>query len=154
VPDRAGGGAAAGPTSGTQRGRSVPAPLEIAVAAAEAADDKLGRDTLILDVGPILGLADYFVITGASNDRQVRSIVEEVENRLKARSARPRGVEGLAEAQWVLLDFGDVIVHVFHDDARAYYSLERLWGDAERVDLERVDPDTGADAGAEGTAGG
>lgn len=124
--------------------------LAAARAAAEAAADKLGTDTLILHVGPILALADYFVITSASNDRQVRSIVEEVEKRLKARSVRPLGTEGLAEARWVLLDFGDVVVHVFHDDARAYYSLERLWGDAERVDWDG----SRSHAGTEEVAGG
>lgn len=124
--------------------------LATARLAAEAAADKLGTDTLILHVGPILALADYFVITGASNDRQVRSIVEEVGKRLKARSVRPLGTEGLAEARWVLLDFGDVVVHVFHDDARAYYSLERLWADAERVPWG----DDASRAGAEEVAGG
>ncbi len=127
-------------STGAGPGASGGDPLATALATARAADDKLGHDTVILDVGPILGLADYFVITSASNDRQVRSIVEEVEKRLKARSVRALGVEGLAEAQWVLLDLGDVIVHVFDDEARAYYSLERLWADAARVEWDAGRP--------------
>lgn len=123
--------------------------LATARTAARAADDKLGHDTVILHVGPILGIADHFVVTSASNDRQVRSIVEEIEKRLRAGSVRPIGVEGRSESQWVLLDYGGVVVHVFHDDARDYYALERLWADAERVGWEEpgaADRDRGEEA--------
>lgn len=109
-------------------------PTTVAVVAARAADAKKASDTLILDVGPLLGITDRFVITSGTNDRQVRTIAEEVE--LQVRRADGRGpvrVEGLDDARWVLMDYGDVVVHVFNDEARQYYNLERLWSDARRV---------------------
>lgn len=109
-------------------------PTTVAVVAARAADAKRASDTLILDVGPLLGITDRFVITSGTNDRQVRTIAEEVE--LQVRRADGRGpvrVEGLDDARWVLMDYGDVVVHVFNDEARQYYNLERLWSDARRV---------------------
>jgi ribosome-associated protein len=105
--------------------------------AAAAAADKKGDDIVILDVGDILGIADAFVIASASNTRQVRTIVEEVEKQLRERAdARPRSVEGLDDASWVLLDYGDVVVHVFLTETRSFYGLERLWADADRVPWE------------------
>jgi len=92
---------------------------------------------VILDVGDILGIADAFVITSAPNTRQVRTIVEEVEKQLREKAdARPRSVEGLDDASWVLLDYGDVVVHVFLTETRQFYGLERLWADAARVPWE------------------
>jgi ribosome-associated protein len=89
---------------------------------------------VILDVGDILGIADAFVISSAPNTRQVRTIVEEVEKQLREKAdARPRSVEGLDDASWVLLDYGDVVVHVFQEEARAMYDIEGLWIDASRV---------------------
>jgi ribosome-associated protein len=91
-------------------------------------------DPTVLEVGEIIAITEYFVITGAPNGRQVRTIVEEVERRIKDESGEsPRSIEGMADATWVLLDYGDVIVHVFLGDAREYYDLERLWADAPRV---------------------
>jgi ribosome-associated protein len=105
--------------------------------AAAAAADKKGDDIVILDVGDILGIADAFVIASASNTRQVRTIVEEVEKQLRERAdARPRSVEGLDDASWVLLDYGDVVVHVFLTETRGFYGLERLWADADRIPWE------------------
>ena len=105
--------------------------------AAAAAADKKGEDIVILDVGDILGIADTFVITSALNTRQVRTIVEEVEKQLREKSeTRPRAVEGLDDASWVLLDYGDVLVHVFLTETRAFYGLERLWADAARIPWE------------------
>lgn len=117
-------------------------PTTVAVVAARAADAKKGSDTLILDVGPLLGITDRFVITSGTNDRQVRTIAEEVE--LQVRRADGRGpvrVEGLDDGRWVLMDYGDVVVHVFNDEARQYYSLERLWSDARRLDWEPPRPE-------------
>jgi ribosome-associated protein len=108
---------------------------ERAVLAARAADDKQGADTVGLDVGGVLGIVDWFVITSASNPRQVRTIAEEVEARLKAEGGEgPLRREGVDDARWVLLDFGDVVVHVFLDEVRAFYELERLWSDVGRLD--------------------
>ncbi|MGZ8734327.1 MAG: ribosome silencing factor [Acidimicrobiia bacterium] len=106
-----------------------------AVSAAQAACDKQAVDPIVLEVGEIIAITEYFVITGAPNARQVRTIVEEIERRIKDESGEsPRSIEGMADASWVLLDYGDVIVHVFLGEAREYYDLERLWGDAPRVD--------------------
>ena len=94
---------------------------------------------MILDVGDILGIADVFVITNAPNTRQVRTIVEEIEKQLRERAdVRPRSVEGLDDASWVLMDYGDIVVHVFLTETRAFYGLERLWADAVRVPLPNV----------------
>lgn len=90
---------------------------------------------MVLDVGDVLAIVDRFVITGASNNRQVRTIAEEVEEQVKrAGFDGPRRIEGLDDLRWVLLDFGDVVVHVFDHEAREYYDLERLWSDVPRVE--------------------
>ena len=102
--------------------------------AARAADAKLGQDTVVLAMGDFLGVTDAFVITSGANSRQVRTIVEEVERPGEASRAgrSPRATEGLRDLTWVLMDYGDFLVHVFQDEARAYYDLERLWGNAPR----------------------
>lgn len=88
----------------------------------------------MLDVGGIIGITDFFVITSGNNVRQVRTIADEVEQKLKeAGAASPIQVEGLGDASWVLLDYGDFVVHVFLRETRTYYDLERLWGDATRI---------------------
>lgn len=111
-----------------------------ALVAAEAAAEKKGEDLLVLDVGEIIAITDFFVIVSAVNDRQVKTVVEEVEARLRDREAlSPLGIEGLEECRWVLMDYGDFWVHVFHAEARAFYELERLWADAPRVDVEGSD---------------
>jgi len=103
--------------------------------AAGAASSKTVDPTVVLDVGDLLGITDHFVITSGSNVRQVRTIAEEVEKRVKAQGGgSPRYVEGLDDARWVLLDYGQFVVHVFLDEARHYYNLERLWADAPRVE--------------------
>ncbi len=105
--------------------------------AARAADAKQGTDIVGLDVGEVLAIVDWFVITSAGNPRQVRTIAEEVEAQVKAQSGDgPLRVEGMDDARWVLLDFGDVVVHVFLDEVRSFYELERLWGDVPRLDWE------------------
>ncbi len=94
---------------------------------------------MVLDVGDIISITDAFVIASASNTRQVRTIVDDVERALKEQlSVAPRSVEGRDDASWVLLDYGDVIVHVFLTETRAYYDLDRLWSDAPRLDWERA----------------
>ena len=105
-----------------------------AVAGARAADDKLGQDTLVLEVGSVLAITDAFVITSGANSRQVRTIADEIEAAVKkAGGPAPLRVEGLSDLQWVLLDYGDFVAHVFLDEARDFYQLERLWGDAPQV---------------------
>lgn len=107
------------------------------VAAARAAFDKGATDVLVLQVGDVLAITDYFVICSASNPRLVRTVVQEAEDAV-ARAGGPKAlrVEGLDEAEWVLADHGTFVVHVFHDDARRYYELERLWGDVPKVAWE------------------
>jgi ribosome-associated protein len=105
--------------------------------AAHAADEKKGQDIVVLDVGDILSIAEAFVLVSASNTRQVRTIVEEIDLTLElADDEGPRSVEGLDDASWVLMDYGDVIVHVFLDETRAFYDLDRLWADAPVVEWE------------------
>ena len=109
--------------------------------AAQAAASKKGDDIVILDVGAVLVITDSFVITSAPNDRLVRTIAEEVERRVKeAGGPAPLRIEGLREAEWVLLDYGDFVVHVFLEETRRFYDLERLWADAPRVEWEETVP--------------
>jgi ribosome-associated protein len=109
-----------------------------AVLAARAADDKLGLDTVVLDVGDVLAVTDLFVITNGSNARQVKAIVDEVESKIAdAGGPRPLRVEGLDTLEWVLLDYGPFVVHVFDAEQRSFYRLERLWGDRPRVDWKQ-----------------
>jgi ribosome-associated protein len=108
--------------------------LERAGVAARAADEKKASDVVVLDVARILAIADAFVIASAANTRQVRTIVDEVERQVRdATGAGPLRVEGLGEMSWVLMDFGDVVVHVFTEDMRRYYDIERLYRDAPNV---------------------
>lgn len=112
---------------------SPPIP-DTALVAARAADDKLGEDTVVLAMGELLGVVDAFVVTSGRNDRQVRALVEEVERKVKAHDGTaPVAVEGLADATWVLMDYGDFIVHVFVEQTRSYYDLEHLWSGAPRI---------------------
>jgi ribosome-associated protein len=105
--------------------------------AARAASDKKGEDTVILAMGRIFPITDAFVITSGTNPRQVRTIAEEIEEKVKAAGGpAPLRVEGLDDARWVLMDYGDFVVHVFQDEVRQFYELERLWADAERWSWE------------------
>ena len=108
---------------------------ELAVAAAEAASDKLADDILAFDVGDHLVITDIFVLCSAANDRQVRAVVDAVEERLRGMGVKPVRREGEREGRWVLLDYIDIIVHVQHAEERVYYSLERIWKDCPRVEL-------------------
>lgn len=109
--------------------------LELVRAAAEAASDKLGDHIQAYDVSDQLVITDAFLLCAAPNDRQVRAIVDEVEERLRAHGAKPARREGEREGRWVLLDYGDVVVHVQHEEERAFYALERLWRDCPLIDL-------------------
>ena len=106
-----------------------------AVAAAAAADERKGADTVVIDVGDVLVVTDLFVITHGNNARQVRSIAEGVEELVKqAGGPSPMRIEGADDRQWVLLDYGPFVVHVFDAERRALYQLERLWGDCPLLD--------------------
>jgi len=135
---RAEGGRGAGRAGAGERGApalneepTIPAG---AIAAAVVADDKLGQDTVVLAMGELFGAVDAFVVTAGRNARQVRTLVEEVERRVKDTDGRaPSSIEGLRDATWVLMDYGDFIVHVFLEETRSYYDLEHLWSAAPRV---------------------
>jgi ribosome-associated protein len=109
------------------------------VAAARAADAKGASDVVILEVGDVLVVADEFVIASASNDRLVKAIVDEIEREVAETpgldgNQKPLRIEGRNERRWVLMDYGDVVIHVFLQEVRDYYELERLWADVSRVE--------------------
>jgi ribosome-associated protein len=106
-----------------------PRATELALAAAQAAADKLAHDILLLDVSAQLVITDVFLLASAPSDRQVLAVVDAVEEKLRELGAKPVRREGEKEGRWVLLDFGDVVVHVQHEEERIYYALERLWKD-------------------------
>ena len=111
--------------------------LELARTAARAADDKKGEDTMILDVSGVLVIADAFVVTSAANRRLVRTLADAVEEDVwLGHDRRPLRTEGLSDLQWVLLDYGDVIVHVFAEEQRRFYEIERLYRDVPRVSYD------------------
>lgn len=106
-----------------------------AIVAARAADDKLAFNTLILDVGDVMAITDIFVITAGSNPRQVRAIANNIEQEIaRVGGPKPLRREGHDTFEWVLIDFGGFICHVFIEEHRAYYELERLWGDRPRLE--------------------
>jgi ribosome-associated protein len=111
--------------------------------AAQAADDKGGIDQIALDVSGPLPLTDIFLIITGRNERNVVAIAGEIEDRLIASGTKPLRREGRAEGRWVLLDFGDLIVHVFHEEERMYYDLERLWKDCPVVSITLKEITTG-----------
>jgi ribosome-associated protein len=107
--------------------------LEAAQACAEAADNKKAFDILILDLRRLTYITDYFVICSGSNTTQVSAISDWIGQSLAQKGVHPSHIEGQPEASWVLMDFGDVVVHIFDDQTRLHYALEKLWGEALRV---------------------
>ena len=108
--------------------------LEVAVTAARRADDKQGRNIVVLDVRGVLGIIDYFVVVDAPNRRLVRTLVDDVEAGVREVGGRsPLRVEGEREQQWVLIDYGDVVVHIFLDEVRRFYEIERLYRDVPTI---------------------
>ncbi|KMY30429.1 MULTISPECIES: ribosome silencing factor [Lysinibacillus] len=101
----------------------------------KAIDDKHGEDIVVLNMQGISLLADYFIIAHGNSDRQVQAIARELQEIAEKEGYEIRRVEGFDAARWVLVDLGDVVAHVFHKDERAYYNLERLWGDAPQLDM-------------------
>ena len=113
----------------------APDVLDMVKVAARAAAAKSGEDTIVLEVGAVLSITGWFVITSGGNSRLVKTLAEEVEEQVVAAGGpKPLRVEGLDGLRWVLLDYGDFVVHVFLDEARDYYELERLWRDVPAVD--------------------
>jgi ribosome-associated protein len=102
--------------------------------------DKKALDVLVLHVAPLTSVADYLVLGSAESDRQTRAIADHIDELLSGKGERPLSVEGTSSGQWVLLDFGDVVAHIFRQDARAHYALERLWRDAKSVPIPAEAP--------------
>ncbi|RDY24021.1 ribosome silencing factor [Romboutsia maritimum] len=104
----------------------------------DAIDDKIGQDISIINVGAVSSLCEYFVIATASSQRQVKAIADNVEDELTKLGIEPRGKEGHGAQTWVLLDYGDIMVHIFDEENRGFYNLEKLWKDAPYVDVDTL----------------
>ena len=123
------------------RARHRPATLGLLHAAARAAASKKAVHPVALDLRDLSGVADYFLICSGGSEPQVKAISESVEEKLRELGAKPWHIEGFETRRWVLLDYVELVVHVFHQKTREYYLLERLWGDARSVDLDLEDTD-------------
>lgn len=111
--------------------------LDLALAAARVADDNRGRDILVLDVRELTPIFDYFVIATGSSGRQLHAMADEIGRTLKHEHGQQRlGVEGYEGSRWILMDYGDVVVHLFDDEARDYYALAHLWAGAKKIPFE------------------
>lgn len=117
---------------------------DLATVAAHAVADKLASTIVALDVSGQLPLTDIFVIVSAPTERQVAAIVDEVEEKVRLAGTKVKRTEGAREGRWVLLDFGDIVVHIQHEDERQFYDLERLWRDCPQVDVGVVGADQAA----------
>jgi ribosome-associated protein len=117
--------------------RRFPAQVQRAIAAAQ---DRKALDLVVLDLRPAHGFADYFLICSGSNPRQIKAIADAVQEAEGGRGLKPAHVEGYDRAGWILLDYFDFIVHVFGTEARAFYALERLWGNATRIEIAEPAP--------------
>ncbi|GAA1340295.1 ribosome silencing factor [Arthrobacter roseus] len=117
--------------------------IALAKAAAQAASDKLAQDIVAIDVSARLAITDIFLVASASNERQVNAIVDGVEEALSEVDRKPIRREGRREGRWVLLDFGDIVVHVQHEEDRIFYALERLYNDSPLIELGLSAPVSG-----------
>lgn len=126
-----------------------PEAVELARVAIAGADDKKATDLAVLDVADLMAVVDVFVLASTRNDRQLKAATESVEDQVRERlDRRPLRREGTPESGWVLLDYGDVVCHVFDEDQRAFYDLDRLW-----ADVPRIDPETGESGVAPASTG-
>jgi ribosome-associated protein len=112
--------------------------LSLACRCAQVAEELRGKDTTVLDLTAVTPIADFFVITTGTSGRQMRAVAEEVNRILREHGSRRLGIEGKQDSQWILYDFGDIVLHVFSPEARKLYDLEHLWADAPRVDWKGV----------------
>ncbi len=110
---------------------------QLAILAQEACEEKKGEDIVILDIRKLSSISDYFVIASGTSDRHVRAIADNVIDRFREKKVKCTHMEGVQESKWILLDFSDVIVHVFYPETRRFYNLERLWGEAAKLDDSR-----------------
>jgi ribosome-associated protein len=110
-------------------------PEEAVLVAAQAAGEKKAEDLVVLDLREIASFTEFFLICNGANPKQVQAISDSVEDQLRKNGKRPMHIEGYASAEWILLDYGDFIVHIFSNTARRFYDLERLWRDAKRQEV-------------------
>lgn len=110
--------------------------VEIAQLAATAAEEKKAQDVMILDIRGLSIFADFFVICHGNSQTQVQAITTAIKEKITECNIDLKGIEGYQDARWVLIDLGDVVVHVFHKDEREFYGLERLWGDARQINVQ------------------
>lgn len=115
-------------------------PRELAMLAASAADDKRAFDIRIMDMRDVMGITDYFVICSGGSDRQVRRIHDAIVEKLSEHGVKPARSEGERSGRWILLDYLDLVVHIFREEERAFYDLEHLWQDAEYVEWSEPEP--------------
>ena len=111
---------------------------ELARIAISALEDKKAEDVRVIDIGDVSVLADYFFIANGNNRTQVQAMADEVEQRLGRAGAEPKQIEGYQTGNWVLLDFGDVIIHIFDAQNRLFYDLERIWKDGRQIDPDQL----------------
>ena len=116
-----------------------PDAIGLAVDLVDAAEDKKAADPLLLEVADVLAVVDVFLLATATSDRQLKAVAESIEERARQQGRKPQQREGRAESGWMLLDFGDVVVHLFSPEQRDFYSLERLWADVPRIDTRTGD---------------
>ena len=121
--------------TGTEKRRKTPRLPRDITRAIEAAEDKKAADLVVLDLRKAAGFTDYFVICSGGNSRQIRAIADAILEAVSAEGVKPAHIEGYERSEWVLLDYFDFIVHIFAPEPRVFYGLERLWGNAERVEL-------------------
>jgi len=108
-------------------------PRQLAALAAQVCDEKKAKGIVVLDVRKITTISEYFIVCSTSNERQARAIADELRVQFKGMGIREMGVEGLDDARWVLQDFGDIVLHIFHESQREFYDIEGLWADAKQV---------------------
>lgn len=113
---------------------------ELVTLAVQLLDNKKAIDISVLEIGDLTPLGDYFVIASGASNTQVKTLSEELEDKLSEQGVEPRRVEGENSAVWILMDYGDVMIHLFHKDTRDFYCLERLWADANRIDAQMFLP--------------
>jgi ribosome-associated protein len=111
---------------------------EHACLCARVAEDNKARDILVLDMRGITPLYDYFVLASGNSRRQIHTLAEEIDAAMRAEGEDRRGIEGYEPSKWIVQDYGDIVVHIFDPDTRAYYALEDLWADAPHVDWQRI----------------
>jgi ribosome-associated protein len=111
---------------------------DLAKVAVKAAEEKKAERVVVMDIRQLSVIADYFIICHGNNERQVQAIVNEIRDQVHKHGYTVKGIEGLDNGRWVLIDLGDVVVHVFHKEERDFYNLERLWGDAKHVPLSEL----------------